>query len=576
MTTTVVACCETSPATTPDSELLTDISVSSIIELVSGYSAGDRFITRTRSAQPGTGLDVTPRGASSPVSAAAASLAHVQIATELLHSAERRRVSTLAGIDLNRQSEFGQYFTPDRAAQLVASLPKVPGLGRLRILDPGAGSGSLTAALVARLISTSSNASLHVTAVEIDEAVLPALHATLDDCAAAAKQAGITFTYAVHGINFLTQSDTLGGRFDIVIMNPPYSKMAVHSRERLDVAKRFVESPNLYAAFMAVGASLLDKYGQLVAIVPRSFTNGTYFQPFRNYLLDRVAIDRIHIFGSRSSVFADTGVLQENIVLSATRGGIEGAVRISTSLSHTDELVERVVDYVEIVHPSDENRYVRIPSTGGESEIVEQMGRLPATLKDMGVTVSTGRVVDFRRRDQLVDPALDEHYPMVYPANVRNGKVNHPQSGGKVQQFSIVSEKDAKLLVPQGTYVLVKRFSAKEERRRLVAGLWLEGSNQAGPVAFDNKLNYLHMNGEGLDELLAKGLLLWLNSTPVDVYFRTFSGHTQVNATDLRGMRFPDAAGLRSLGAHFGEELPDQVEIDLLCAAIFTPMGVAA
>jgi adenine-specific DNA-methyltransferase len=517
-----------------------------------------------------------PRGASSSMSDDAGSLILVQIAIELLKSAERRRVATLAGIAEARQVEYGQYFTPDRAARLVASLPSIPSSGSLRILDPGAGSGSLTAALVARIIEEAPGLSLHVTAVEIDDTVLPALRQTLDDCALAAAGAGIAFTSEVVGLDFLTQSAGIDGLFDLVVMNPPYSKLAAHSAARVHVADNFVETPNLYAAFMAVGTSLLEPQGQLVAIVPRSFTNGAYFEPFRNFLLDRLAINRIHIFGSRSSVFADTGVLQENIVLSATREGEEGTVRISTSVSHTDELIRRDVPYFEIVHPSDKNRYIRIPSTGDDSAIVEQMGHLPVTLADIGITVSTGRVVDFRSRDQLVDPPLAEHYPMIYPSNVRYGRVVHPLVGGKIQEFSIVSEKDPRMLVPQGTYVLIKRFSAKEERRRLVAGLWLEGENQAGPVAFDNKLNYLHVKGEGLDKALAAGLSLWLNSTTVDAYFRTFSGHTQVNATDLRGMRFPSAEDLRELGSHLGSELPEQDTIDQLCSVIFTPIGVAA
>lgn len=516
-------------------------------------------------------------GGPASMSQAYASLDRVQIASELLSSAERRRVATLAGIDLNHQAEFGQYFTPDKAAQLVASMPLLPPSGALRILDPGAGSGSLTAALVAQIIAEPRSLHLHVTAVEVDEAVVPALLGTLEDCASAAADAGLTFTFTISNLDFLTESDQIEGSFDIVIMNPPYSKMPAHSPARQYVAQRFVESPNLYAAFMAVGTSLLADSGQLVAIVPRSFTNGTYFQPFRQFMLDRLAINRIHIFGSRSSVFADTGVLQENIIISATRSEVVGNVTISTSLSHTDELVDRQVEYSEIVHPTDLNRYIRIPSTGDESVIVEQMSQLPITLADIGITVSTGRVVDFRSRDQLIDPPLEAHFPMVYPANIRHGRVLHPQAGGKVQQFSITSDRDLKMLVPQGTYVLVKRFSAKEERRRLVSGLWLEASNQEGPVAFDNKLNYLHMAGAGLEEDLAMGLCLWLNSTAVDTYFRTFSGHTQVNATDLRGMRFPSAATLRKLGHSFSEELPEQEVIDDLCAAALSRViGVAA
>jgi adenine-specific DNA-methyltransferase len=63
---------------------------------------------------------------------------------------------------------------------------------------------------------------------------------------------------------------------------------------------------------------------------------------------------------------------------------------------------------------------------------------------------------------------------------------------------------------------------------------------------------------------LAKGLAAFLNSTLVDIYFRQFNGHTQVNATDLRNLRYPTRTELESLGRRIGEAFPDQVELDAL------------
>jgi adenine-specific DNA-methyltransferase len=41
-------------------------------------------------------------------------------------------------------------------------------------------------------------------------------------------------------------------------------------------------------------------------------------------------------------------------------------------------------------------------------------------------------------------------------------------------------------------------------------------------------------------------LAAFLNSTVLDVYFRQFNGHTQVNATDLRNLRYPSRSQLES------------------------------
>ena len=63
---------------------------------------------------------------------------------------------------------------------------------------------------------------------------------------------------------------------------------------------------------------------------------------------------------------------------------------------------------------------------------------------------------------------------------------------------------------------------------------------------------------------MANGFAAFLNSTLVDVYFRQFNGHTQVNATDLRNLRYPTRAELESLGRKISDAFPNQSELDAL------------
>jgi adenine-specific DNA-methyltransferase len=69
-----------------------------------------------------------------------------------------------------------------------------------------------------------------------------------------------------------------------------------------------------------------------------------------------------------------------------------------------------------------------------------------------------------------------------------------------------------------------------------------------------------------LDRDLAWGLWAFLNSTVLDQYFRRFSGHTQVNATDLRALAYPDGKTLREMGRERMELGFDQETIDELIA----------
>jgi adenine-specific DNA-methyltransferase len=50
----------------------------------------------------------------------------------------------------------------------------------------------------------------------------------------------------------------------------------------------------------------------------------------------------------------------------------------------------------------------------------------------------------------------------------------------------------------------------------------------------------------------------------VDQYFRRFSGHTQVNATDLRKLAYPDRETLKAMGSELKQLDQPQEALDKL------------
>lgn len=479
----------------------------------------------------------------------------------LLDRAEARRKTSLVGLKPDEQAAFGQYFTPCQAARIIAGLPRIPSGDSIRILDPGAGIGILTAALVERIRDARPGLNIHVTAVEVDATLHPALRETLSDVEAL----GAVESELVDA-DFLTWALASDDRFDLVIQNPPYAKLQTGSAPQNLLRAAGIDVPNIYAAFLALGVRLLAENGQQVAITPRSWMNGTYYSRFRREFVDTVGIDGIHTFESRSKVFGDSGVLQEAIVVSATRGQQPDAVQVYTSHDHRDDATVRAVAYEDVVTAD----FIHVPATEKDAEAVAWMTHhAHHTLAELGLTISTGRVVDFRSRDMLHQEQIDGAWPMVNASHIRNGQTSHPVGAKKPEWFHTAPEVASKLLVPAGAYVLIKRFSAKEERRRVSAGVWQ--SDDA--VAFDNKLNYVHQNGGGLELPVARGLAVFLNSSRLDNYFRVFSGHTQVNATDIRQMRFPSLVQLRALSS---VDASSQDEIDAAVEQVMTAVEIAA
>lgn len=495
------------------------------------------------------------------------------MASDVIVDIEQRRREYGEALDPVRRSELGQYFTPSNLAAFMADLFTVAD-GPVRLLDPGAGVGSLTAAVAARW-RRDGGGPLSVTAVEADLQLRQPLGQTMDDLGQVHELtstivAGDFVEWAaghVSGFGVLEAP-----KFDLAVMNPPYRKIHSASDERRRLASAGIEAPNLYAGFVALATELLDDGGQLVAITPRSFTNGPYFRKFRKLLLDRIGLRQIHVFDSRGLAFADSEVLQENVILHGVRGERPAAVAVSSSRSVSEPVTCRTVPYSEVVRPDDPEAFLHITLDEASAEFARQVLSLPCRLTGLHLAASTGPVVDFRAKEHLRHEPAAHTVPLVYPTHLRNGRVVWPQLGGPKPNALARSAQTERLLMPAGTYVLVKRFSAKEERRRITATVVSTEDLPGAVFAFENHLNVFHRGGEGMPAPLAQGLAAFLNTTTVDQFFRQFNGHTQVNATDLRNLRYPTIKELSALGGMASPGM-NQEELDGLAAKMLAPFA---
>jgi adenine-specific DNA-methyltransferase len=456
-------------------------------------------------------------------------------------------------LEAERRSALGQFMTPASIASFMASnFDDLP--DHIRLLDAGAGMGALTTAFVMEACSRSKRpSSINVTAYEIDEKLAAILEQTLLSCVDICAKADIQFTYNIIQDDYiLCSAEPLLDKsrtYNCAILNPPYGKINSTSPWRIALRLQGIETVNLYTAFTALAIKQMEAGGELVAITPRSFCNGSYYEPFRRLMLDSTSLISLHLFESRRTAFKDDDVLQENIIFKIRKGCKQNRVKLSS-----DMVEAREVSFSDIVRPKDKHVYIRFPIE--DSNLANCIQGLPCTLADLGIKVSTGRVVDFRAKEHLRKMPKEDTVPLIYPAHFDNGKIREAIPNFKKYNALADNEDTLSLIVPAGFYVLTKRFSAKEEKRRLVAAVY-----KGGRVGFENHLNYFHSNGEGLSLKLADGLCAFLNSEAVDQYFRIFSGHTQVNAMDLRNLHYPTVEQL--------EELADAEDIDEAVEALF-------
>ncbi len=466
--------------------------------------------------------------------------------------------------------------TPALVASFMAAMFD-PLPDKIRLLDAGAGVGGLTAAFVQEATKRSPRPrAIDVTAFEIDPVLAKHLEITMLACAAECAAHEIDFQFSIVHDDFVLHSCEPLLReeptYDCAILNPPYAKINSGSKARAALRRLGIETSNLYTAFVAVALGQLRKGGQLVAITPRSFCNGAYFTPFRRILLDSSAFREIHVYSSRRKAFADDAVLQENIIYRLVKGEPQPPEVTITSSANPDdeEVTRRQVPFAEVVHPGDPHNYIHLVLSDADGALAERVQALPCKLTDLGIKVSTGRVVDFRARDHLRREAQPGAVPLIYPMHFEEGFVVWPKPNGRKHNALAFSQSTIDLVVPSGTYVLTKRFTSKEEKRRLVAVIFDPATVPGSWVGFENHLNYFHEQGRGLPGDLARGLAMFLNSTAVDEYFRQFSGHTQVNATDLRGLHYPTRQQLCTIGEQVRMQMPDQVELDRIINSYFS------
>ncbi len=470
----------------------------------------------------------------------------------MLSAVEEARFRLSKVTDAKKKSQFGQFFTPARTAAFMAGLFP-PAEGICCLLDAGAGIGSLAAAFLERWRS----GGLRFQRVELDAFEMDGgLHAELAQTLS--MYSNMEFSVAVHGEDFIHAAvDFLNGdlfaeplpRYSHAIMNPPYKKIAGNSAHRLALRRVGLETVNLYSGFVALAVALAAPGGQIVAIVPRSFCNGPYYRPFRDFILERAAVCHMHLFESRSKAFSDDDVLQENIIIRLERGGQQGPVTVSTSTDDTfTDLATHAHPFDRIVYPDDPERFIHVPTSPAQSAI-ERSPAIRSTLSDLGISVSTGPVVDFRLREHLRDMPGARTVPLLYPSHFSVIGTTWPIEGMKKPNAIERNGTTEKWLYPSGFYCVVRRFSSKEEKRRIVASVVAPGDVGDAPVlGFENHLNLFHQNKRGLPEALARGLAVFLNTSAVDECFRRFNGHTQVNATDLRLMKYPSRDALMDLG----------------------------
>lgn len=465
------------------------------------------------------------------------------------------------------RKEIGQYFTGAPVSNYMASLfdeDNVP--DEVSILDAGAGAGILTISTALYCIDNGKK-SVHAVLYEIDDNALEVLSQSMEDLKGFIEAQDGQFSYEIRNKDFvLDRPDQQGESYDISCINPPYfkynSKTSPYAVATTDLYKG---NPNIYASFMAVVISSLKPKGQMVAIVPRSYLNGLYFKGFRQFLFKNTSLNKVHIFRSRNQVFKELAVLQENIICHYSKERQGEQVRVSVSNGHAD-FEHTDTNYYPtsiVIDETNDAGFIRVPDSREDAELLEFVEHMESSFTGNGYNISTGPVVSHRATEHITDKDdLDNTVPLLKMHNVKLFKTEWTGANKKDSRLRLF-DGHGKITTRNQRFIVLKRFTSKEEARRLVAGIHSPKFITGEVVAFENHLNLVSHHTDELSEVEANGLALLFNSTLVDRYFRCISGNTQVNATEVRLLKLPSRADIRKIGEHYHEgEAISQQQVD--------------
>ncbi len=456
-------------------------------------------------------------------------------------------------IPKSERKSYGQFFTSESVARYMANLLNIPDTESLSVLDPGAGTGILSIALLERVEATDFQGSVTLVCYETDEAVIPTLEKNLETVK---NECGFIFEYKILRENYIfAQAPEFENtlfcderdepyKFDLIIENPPYKKVPKASPEAQMVPSICKGAPNLYFIFAALSLFNLKTNGEMVIILPRSWTSGLYFKAFREYLFSNGSIEHMHLFVSRNKVFDKEAVLQETMILKIKKSIQNDSVVITTTegSNEFDSITSFTAPSDVIISGPD--RYVFLVTDQNDLDILEKLDRWKNTLPQLGLKMKTGLTVDFRTRSALRDEPDGDTVPLFYSQHLRNGKVQFPI--GKEGEWIKTDKKG--LHQPNENYLFVKRFTAKEEKRRFQCAVYLaDDFPDCKTISTQNKINFIS-GDKPLDIDTVYGLYGIFTSTLYDKYYRILNGSTQVNSTEVNSMPVPPIEIIKKIG----------------------------
>lgn len=468
---------------------------------------------------------------------------------ELFENINKNNSLVSKKLDKKKQKEISHYSTPNNIAEYMAKRlvnQKIKNPKKIKILDPGAGTGILGIILILKLIVLYPTSHFSLVAYENDSVISKLLYKNLDLLRNWLRNRSYSFSFEIKNNDYILEENSLlqnpafkhEKNYDFIIANPPYKKVKKNSLYVETMPFIVYGASNKYSFFLAKSVIELKDNGTMAYIVPRSWMSGTYFKNFRNFIFKFGSVIEIHSFNDRNNFFGTSQVLQELVIIIFQKKhfkSINYYNHDSLKMMGKDSKISANVNEV-IVGP--EKKVYNITNLE-QLRIANLFRSFGNRFSDIGIKMHTGLTVCFRNKKFLRNKPSENTVPIFYSQNLKKSGIELNKNQGQY-----ITMEHPGFLQNNKNYLFIKRFSTKEEKRRIQISFYnaREFSNYS-KISTDNKLNFVSSK----DNELLKGVFLVMASTKFDIYYRLLNGNTQVNSSEINEMYFPSKKFIKHL-----------------------------
>ncbi|MBR2965128.1 MAG: hypothetical protein IKC34_01110 [Clostridia bacterium] len=478
----------------------------------------------------------------------------------MLNLAVRNTYKLIREKSQSENVRLGRLFTKKDTARLMAKMFELnPKKTVYTVLDPGAGTGILSAAIIEEICKSCLECKqIFLTCYEVCDDFIPMLEDNLERIRKKCRHDyGVKLYVTVYNENYVTESknhytvtffDSIEDKYDLVICNPPTELCEKKSTEALEAGGVTQVKINEAFLFAKTAGRHLEDDGQLVIVLPTLVASASALTAFRKEMAEKLALSSIHLFIGKQKNEKRAVPLKKNIILGYRKG--EKPESVAITVSTDDGSPERTVAlpplaYDFVVDKNDGT--LTLPKSVEDTKIVKFISALPETLASLGLKMSTGLVLDSRCEGLLFSEPIKSAVPLIRPAAIRNGTIDFPLPIKR----QYIAPINPSLIQKNKNMIIIKRVPSKSDERFINSAIYLASQLPAYRyISTHNKINFIDTKDKNaeISARLAFGLFALLNSTIYDRYLSIVSKSKQINSKEMRALPLPPRNLIENMG----------------------------